>query len=154
MIKSLLINYLVVSLVDARCAWNYTKIVCSVAFGNRAMFSYEVCWSVNSFLVDSKPCDYLYLLSLLIWRLFSQHIGATWNFTFVVRLVMLLWVADDGAPTKPRSSCGCRHMAGCLARAGIMVSSHDPLSNDRWCVIFSCSFSWLSLYNCIVRSIS
>jgi hypothetical protein len=36
-------------------------------------------------------------------------------------------VAADGATMKPRASYGCRHMAGCLARAGIMVSSHDPL---------------------------
>jgi hypothetical protein len=42
MIESLLINYLVVSLVDARCVWNYAKITCSVTFNNGAMFSYEV----------------------------------------------------------------------------------------------------------------
>jgi hypothetical protein len=146
MIKSLLINYLVVSLVDARCVWNYAKIACSVTFGNGAMFSCEVFWSMNSFLVDSKPYDYLCLLSLLVWRLFSQPIGATWNFTFIVRLVMVLWVAADGATMKPRASCGCRHMAGCLAHAGITVSSHDPLWNDSRGVIFSCSFSWLSLH--------
>jgi hypothetical protein len=138
MIESLLINYLVVSLVNTRCAWNYAKIACPVAFGNGAMFSCEVFWSANSFPVDSKPCDYLCLLSLLVWRLFLQPIGATWNFAFVVHLVMVLWVA--GASTKPRASCGCRHMAGCLARAGITISSHDPLSNDNRCFIFSCSF--------------
>jgi hypothetical protein len=153
MIKSLLINYPVASLVDARCAWNYVQITCSVAFGNGAMFSCAVLWSANSFPIDSKPCDYLYLLSLLVWRLFLQPIGATWNFTFIVRLVMVLWVATDGAATKPRASCGCRHMAGCLARAGITVSSHDPLSNDRWCAIFLCSFLVISP-NRIIRSIS
>jgi hypothetical protein len=113
---------------------------CLVACDNGAMFSCEVFWSANSFPVDSKPCDYLCLLSLLVWRLFLQPIGATRNFTFVVRLVMVLWVAADGATTKPRASYGCRHMASCLARAGIMVSSHDPLWNDSRCVIFSCSF--------------
>jgi hypothetical protein len=152
MIKSLLINYLVVSLVDARCAWNYAKLACAVSFGNGAMFSCEVFWSMNSFPVDYKPCDYLCLRSLLVWRLFLPLIGATWNFTFVVRLVMVLWVAADGAATKPRASCGCRHMAGCLARAGITVSSHDPLSNDSRCVIFSCSLV-ISPYR-IIRSIS
>jgi hypothetical protein len=153
MLESLLINYLVVSLVDARWAWIYAKISCLVTFGNWAMFSCAMFWSANSFSVDSKPCDYLCLLSFLVWCLFLQPIGATWNFTFVVRLVMVLWVAADGAATKPRASCGCRHMVGCLARAGIMVSSHDPLSNDRRCVIFSCSFLVISPY-CIIRSIS
>jgi hypothetical protein len=66
------------------------KIACPVAFGNGSMFSCEVFWSVNSFPIDSKPCDYLCLLSLLVWRLFLQPIGVTWNFTFVVRLVMVL----------------------------------------------------------------
>jgi hypothetical protein len=42
MIESLLINYLVVSLVDTMCAWNYAKIACLVAFVNGAMFSCEV----------------------------------------------------------------------------------------------------------------
>jgi hypothetical protein len=41
MIESPLINYLVVSLVDARYPWNYAKIACSIAFGNGAMFSCE-----------------------------------------------------------------------------------------------------------------
>jgi hypothetical protein len=139
-IESPLINYLVVFLVDARCAWNYAKISCSVSFGNGAMFSCEVFWSANNFPVDSKPCDYLCLLSLLVWRLFLQPIGATWNFTFVVHLVMVLWVVANGATTKPRASCGCRHMAGCSARAGIIVSSYDPLWNDSRCVIFLCPF--------------
>jgi hypothetical protein len=42
-IESMLINYLVVSLVDARCSWNYAKISCSVAFGN------ELCSLVRCF---------------------------------------------------------------------------------------------------------
>jgi hypothetical protein len=130
----------VLTLVNARHEWNQAKISCLVTFGNWAMFSCALFWSTNSFPVDSKPCDYLCLLSLLVWRLFLQPIGATWDFTFIVRLVMVLWVATDGAATKPRASYGCRHMAGCLAHAGIMVSSHDPLSNDNRCVIFSCSF--------------
>jgi hypothetical protein len=40
-IESPLINYLVVSLVDAKYPWNYAKIASSVAFGNGAMFSCE-----------------------------------------------------------------------------------------------------------------
>jgi hypothetical protein len=68
MIESLLINYPVVSLVDARCAWNYAQIASSVAFGNGAMFSCEVFWSTNSFPIDFNPCDYLCLPSLLVWR--------------------------------------------------------------------------------------
>jgi hypothetical protein len=130
----------VLTLVNARREWIQAKISCLVTFGNWAMFSCAMFWSVNSFPVDSKPCDYLCLLSLLVWRLFLQPIGVTGNFTFIVRLVMVLWVAADGSATKPRASCGCRHMASCLARAGITVSSHDPLWNDRQCVIFSCSF--------------
>jgi hypothetical protein len=136
----LLIFYLVLTSVNTRRAWNLAKISCLVTFDNWAMFSCAMFWSMNSFPVDSKPCDYLCLLSLLVWRLFLQPIGATWDFTFVVRLVMVLWVAADGAATKPWASCGCKHMAGCLAHAGITVSSHDPLSNDNRCVIFSCSF--------------
>jgi hypothetical protein len=81
-------------------------------------------------------------------------IGATWNFTFVVCLVMVLWIATDGAMTKPRASCGCRHMAGCLTRAGIMVSSHDPLWNDGRCIILSCPFFLVISPYRIVRSIS
>jgi hypothetical protein len=140
MIESLLINYLVVSLVDARYPWNCAKISCLVALGKWAMFSCAMFWSANSFPVDSKPCDYPCLLSLSSIMLVLQPISATWNFTFVMRLVMVLWVAADGATTKPRASCGCRHMAGCLAHAGITVSSYDPLWNDNRCVIFSCSF--------------
>jgi hypothetical protein len=41
MIESPLINYLVVSLVDARYPWNYVKIAGSAAFSNGAMFSCE-----------------------------------------------------------------------------------------------------------------
>jgi hypothetical protein len=133
--------------INARREWNQVKISCLVTFGNWAMFSYAMFWSANSFPVDSKPCDYLCLLSLLVWHLFLQPIGATWNFTFVVCLVMVLWVAADGAATKPRASYGCRHMAGCLARAGITVSSHDPLSNDRRCAIFLCSSLVISPYH-------
>jgi hypothetical protein len=140
MIESPLINYLVVSLVNARCAWNYAKISCLVTFDNWAMFSCEVFWSANSFPVDPKPCDYPCLLSLSSIMLVLQPIGATWNFTFVMRLVMVLWVAADGATTKPRASCGYRHMTGCLTRAHITVSSHDPLWNDSRCVIFLCYF--------------
>jgi hypothetical protein len=55
----------VLTLVNARRAWNYAKITCSVAFGSGAMLSCEVFWFANSFPVDSKPCDYLCLLSLL-----------------------------------------------------------------------------------------
>jgi hypothetical protein len=44
---------------------DFTKISCLVTFGNWVMFSCVVFWSANSFPIDSKPCDYLCMLSLL-----------------------------------------------------------------------------------------
>jgi hypothetical protein len=43
----------------------------------------------------------------------------TWNFTLVVWSVMVLWVATNGAATKPRASCG-RPTQGCAARHALI----------------------------------
>jgi hypothetical protein len=74
-------------------------------------------------LCSLVPCFDLWIASLLILNLMTTFacypslygpcsynlIGATWNFTFVVRLVMVLWVATNGAATKPGAYCGCTH---------------------------------------------
>jgi hypothetical protein len=43
----------------------------------------------------------------------------TWNFTLVVWSVMVLWVATNGAATKPRASYG-RPTQGCAARHALV----------------------------------
>jgi hypothetical protein len=118
MIESLLINYLVVSLVDARCAWNYTKMTCSVAFG-------ELCSLVRCF--DLRKASLLILNLVTAFACYPPLYNAcfyhpnyvTWNFTLVVWSVVVLWVATNGATTKPRSSCG-RATQGCATRHALV----------------------------------
>jgi hypothetical protein len=68
----MVIFQLVITLVNARRAWNFAKISCSIAFSNWAMFSWAVFWFADSSLIDSKPCNYVCLLSLLCMVLFEQ----------------------------------------------------------------------------------
>jgi hypothetical protein len=124
----MVIFHLIIILVNARRVWNLSKNPYPVAFDNWVMFSSAIC-----LIFGSPPCWFQTLwLPLLAIPSFCgacsyNPIYATWNFIFVVRLVMVLWVATDGATMKLGASYGCRHMAGCLARAGIVVSSHDRL---------------------------
>jgi hypothetical protein len=67
MIESLLFNYLVVSLVDARCAWNYAKIACSVAFS-------ELCSLVRCF--DLRIASLLILHLVTTFACYPSLYGA------------------------------------------------------------------------------
>ena len=59
-------------------------------------------------------------LSLLAHSACSYNlICATWNFTLVVWSVMVLWVATNGAVTKPRAYCG-RPTQGCAAQHALV----------------------------------
>jgi hypothetical protein len=70
---------------------DFTKISSSVTFSNWVMFSYVVFWSANSFPVDSKPCDYLCLLSLFCMVLvFTTQFLLLGKFMLVVWLVMVV----------------------------------------------------------------
>jgi hypothetical protein len=79
---------------------DFTKISCSVTFDNWVRFSCAVFWSANSFPVDSKPCDYLCLLSLFCMVLvFITQFLLLAKFTLVVWLVMAVssdwWCCDE-----------------------------------------------------------
>jgi hypothetical protein len=61
----MLIFHLIITLVDARCAWTWAGVSCSVVSSKWVVFPCAMFWSLDCFRVASKPCDYLCLLSLL-----------------------------------------------------------------------------------------
>ena len=108
----MIIFHLVITLVDARRAWNLNKnLILSCLW----QLSYVLLRCVLIF--RSPPCWFLTLwLSLFAIPLLHNAcsynlIGATGNFTLGVCPVMVPWLAIYGAMTKPRASCGCTHKA-------------------------------------------
>ena len=123
--------YLVITLVDARHLWKLSKsllLSCLWQLGYVLLRCVLIFWS--------PPCWFLTLwLSLFAIPLLHNAcsynlIGATGNFTLGVCPVMVPWLAIYGAATEPRASLWPADTWLCYwVRAGIEVSSHDPLQN-------------------------
>jgi hypothetical protein len=131
--------YLVITLVDTRRLWKLSK---SLLLSCLQQFDYVLLRCVLIFW--SPPCWFLTLwLSLFAIPLLHNAcsynlIGATRSFTLVVCSVMVPRLAIYGAAMEPRASLWAADAwLCCWVRAGIKVSSHDPLPNCTD-VLFSC----------------
>jgi hypothetical protein len=119
------------------------------------MFSCAMFWSSHRLLVDSKPCDYLCLLSLhcIMLILYSQNC-AVWDFSLVMCLVIVSWLVLYGATMKPRASYGPRPQ-GCAARHALvswfLVTIHCRTTPTCYSHM---NFSLIASPYVIVRSIS
>ena len=92
--------------------------------------SFALCFDLLiAFLLIPNLVTILVAIPLLHNACSYNLIGATGNFTLVVSSVMVLRLTFYGAATKPRAPVGAHTRLCCSARAGIEVSSHDPLQN-------------------------
>ena len=128
--KSHINLYLVIILVDIRRIWKLGK---SPLLSCLWQLGYVLLCCV--LIIGSPPCWLLtlWLPLLAIPPLHSAYsydpICATWNFTLGVWSVMVLWVATTVPRWNREPPVVCDTRLCCSARAGIEVSSHDPLQN-------------------------
>jgi len=123
--------YLVITLVDARRLWKLGKsllLSCLQQLGYVLLRCVLIFWSPPYWFLTL----WLSLFSIPLLHNACSHnlIGATGNFTSVVCPVMVPRLAIYGAATEPRASLWAADAwLCCWVRAGIEVSSHDPLPN-------------------------
>ena len=84
---------------------------------------------ITSLLTPNLVTTFACYSSFAWCLLLCNQICATREFLWVVCSVMVTRLVIYGATMKPRAPVGAHTRLCCLARAGIEVSSHDPLWN-------------------------
>ena len=123
--------YLVITLVNTRRIWKLGKSSLLSCLRQLKLCSFALCFDlrITSLLNPNLVTTFVCYPSFSLCLLLCNQICAMWEFWWVVCSVMVPQLAIYGAAMKPRAPMGAHTRLYYSTRAGIEVSSHDPLQN-------------------------